>query len=75
MEKLLKQRVEILAQEVDKMKSGGAGEGYTKSEADAKFLSKDDASTALAGKQDSLNQTQLAAVNSGINSAKVAQID
>lgn len=75
MEKLLKQRVEILAQEVDKMKSGGAGEGYTKSEADAKFLSKDDASTALAGKQDSLNQTQLAAVNSGINSAKVAQIE
>lgn len=44
MEKLLKQRVEILAQEVDKMKSG-AGEGYTKAEADAKFLSKDDASS------------------------------
>lgn len=75
MEKLLKQRVEILAQEVDKMKSGGAGEGYTKAEADAKFLSKDDASTALAGKQDSLDQTQLAAVNSGIDSTKVSQIE
>ena len=45
MEKLLKQRVEILAQEVEKMKAGGAGEGYTKAEADAKFLSKTDAST------------------------------
>ena len=75
MEKLLKQRVEILAQEVEKMKSGGAGEGYTKAEADAKFLSKDDASTALAGKQDRLNQTQLVAVNSGIDGTKVAQIE
>lgn len=75
MEKLLKQRVEILAQEIDKMKSGGAGEGYTKAEADDKFLSKADASTALAGKQDSLDPTQLAAVNSGIDSTKVAQIE
>lgn len=31
--------------------------------------------TALSGKQDSLSETQLAAVNSGIDSAKVAQIE
>ena len=37
---------------------------YTKSEAD----------TLLAGKQDILTQTQVAAVNSGINSTDVAQI-
>ena len=45
MEKLLKQRIEMIAQEVDKLKAGGAGEGYTKAEADEKFLSKSEATT------------------------------
>lgn len=42
-----------------------SGEGYSKAEADA----------LLALKQNALNSTQLAAVNSGINSEKVAQIE
>ena len=58
MDKLLKQRVEIIAQEVEKMKAGGAGEGYTKTEADAKFLSKSDASSTYATKSNTYTKSQ-----------------
>lgn len=54
MEVLLKQRVEILAQEVKELQESGGGGGsvdaYTKAESDEKFLSKADAVSTYATK-------------------------
>lgn len=54
MEVLLKQRVEILAQEVKELQETGGGgsttDAYTKAESDEKFLSKADAVSTYATK-------------------------
>lgn len=52
MEVLLKQRVEILAQELKELQESGGGsvDAYTKAEADEKFLSKADAVSTYATK-------------------------
>ena len=83
----IRQRLEILYQMVDELEEGGGGttsyegltekpkiNGYTLSGNvsldDIGAVSKDE----LATKQDTLTVAQLSAVNSGIDSSKVAQI-
>ena len=71
-EVLLKQRVEILAQEVKELQAEGGGGGggttdaYTKAESDEKFLTKTDAASNYQAKG---NYVQIGDVNNAIDSA------
>ena len=53
----IKQRLEILYQMVEDLEQSGAGEGYTKAQADAKFLSKTDAAATYIEPTDYATQT------------------